>query len=382
MMPPATIYLDTAAHGPRLVAVHEAGQAALQAGAFPWRLDMQDWRASIEGVRAAAATVLDGTHADNSGDSVALVPSASYGLAIAARNLPLTRGEAVLVLDGQFPSNLLPWQQRCVEVGGRVVAARRTPAVGWTDAVLELLRSDPGIRILALPHVYWHDGEMLDLDRIAEAAHAVGAALVLDLSQSLGALPVNLARWRPQFVVAVGHKWLLGPHGLAYLWAAPRWREHGVSIEQHWSAFDGGDRWRFPVDAMAPLQAGARRFDAGGVADPLRLAMAAAALQQVNDWGVAWIAAQLRERTAGFATALRERGLHEWVADVTPAHFLGVRASAPEALVAVAAALPAAGIIATARHGVLRIAPHLHVGAAEMHRAAQVLGDLVDARGA
>ena len=374
-VPEGIVYLDTAAHGPRLRAVQDAAQAALDASIAPWRLSASAWEASVESVRARAAALFDrgGDGSEGGADAVALVPSASYALAIAARNLPLAAGEAVLVLDGQFPSNLLPWQQRCGEVGARLVAARRGDGQDWTDAVLAALDADPAIRVLALPHAYWHDGALLDLDRIAERARGAQAALVLDLSQSLGALPVAFDRWQPDFAVSVGHKWLLGAPGLAYLWAAPRWREHGVSIEQHWQARDGGGAWRFPVDHPAPYRAGARRYDAGGVTDPLRMAMADAALAQVNAWGVADIATALRARTAALEGTLRDHGLAHWLAAGPVAHFAGVRPPAAGALAAAAAALSAAGVVVTSRHGVLRFAPHLHVGVDDMRRVAAII---------
>ena len=370
VLPADRLYLDTAAQGPRLRAVQDAAQAALDASIAPWRLPMAAWEASIETVRSRAAVLFDGE-----ADAVALVPSAAYGLAIAARNLPLSARDAVLVLEGQFPSNLLPWQQRCADVGARIVAVRQENGNDWTDAVLAALEADTAIRVLALPQAYWHDGALLDLDRIAVRARDTGAALVLDLSQSLGALPTQIARWQPDFVVSVGHKWLLGAPGLAYLWAAPHWREHGVSIEQHWLARDGGRDWQFPADHPAPYRAGARRFDAGGVADPLRLAMADAALRQVNEWGVAQIATQLRARTAAFAAGLREYGLAHWTTAGPVAHFLGVRPPRAESMALVANALTAAGVVVTARHGMLRIAPHLHVGVDDMRRAAAIVGD-------
>jgi len=375
-IPAGVTYLDTAAHGPRLRAVQAAAQAALDAGTAPWRLTTDDWEAAVEAVRAGAAALFDGDP-----DAVALVPSAAYGVAVAARNLPLRAGDAVLVLDGQFPSNLLPWQQRCSEIGARLAAAQRRDGGDWTDAVLAALDADPAIRVIALPHVYWRDGQLLDLDRIAARGRAGGAALVLDLSQSFAALPVSIARWQPDFVVTVGHKWALGATGLAYLWAAPHWRAHGVSIEQHWLARDVGNSWRFSVDCAAPYRPGARRFDAGGVVDPLRLAMAGAALRQVNAWGVETIAAQLRVRTAALMQALDEHGLASWIAARPVAHFVGVRPPGADALRAVGAALTAAGVVATTRHGIVRLAPHLHVDVADMRRVAAILADAANAAG-
>ncbi|HLM53730.1 MAG TPA: aminotransferase class V-fold PLP-dependent enzyme, partial [Pseudoxanthomonas sp.] len=304
-------------------------------------------------------------------EGLAMVPSAAHGLATAARNLPLRRGEGVLVLEGQFPSNLLPWQQRCAEVGAHMVGVVRRGGQDWSEAVIEALRTQPRVRIVALPQAHWHDGALLDLERIAPQVHAAGAALALDLSQSLGAVPLALARWRPDFVVSVGHKWLLGPPGLAWLWAPPHWREHGVPIEQHWQARDAGDDWWFPVERAPRYRPGARRFDAGGVADPLRLAMAEAAMAQLQAWRVDAVCERLRRLTEVLDQALEEFGLPQWKTAGHAAHFSALRAPTPALLDAVAARFADEGIVCTRRARLLRIAPHLHVGEADMRRVAE-----------
>ncbi|WP_345294020.1 aminotransferase class V-fold PLP-dependent enzyme [Luteimonas vadosa] len=366
-LPPGALYLNTASDGPRLHAVLQAARDAINHSTMPWRLDMAGWTARIERVRTLASRLFDG---DAGG--VALVPSAGYGLSTAARNVPLWPGQAVLVLEGQFPSNLLPWQRRCREVGAQLVAVPRIPGIDWTEAVLATLHRNKDIRILALPHAYWHDGALLDLDRISEAARERGASLVLDLSQSLGVLPADVARWQPEFAVAVGHKWLLGGSGLAYLWAAPQWRAEGEPLEQNWIARTGRDDWRFPPDAPPPYLDGARRYDAGGVADPLRLAMAEAALAQVLSWQALPLSEALGKRTAALRTALDNRGLGDWLADGHAPHLCGVRPPG-DRLAAVAGVLEEAGVIVTVRHGLVRIAPHLHVEARDMVRVADLM---------
>ncbi len=367
-LPDGVVYLDTAAHGPRLRVVQNAAQRALDAGVAPWRLGDADWQASIERVRGLAADCFDGD-----ADAVALVPSAAHGIAIAAHNLPLARGEGVLVTAGAFPSQVLAWQQRCHAVGARMVEPRPLPGESTSDAVLRLLDSDAQIRVLSLAHVDWRDGSVLDLDRIAVHAHDRGAALVLDLSQSLGALPARIAQWKPAFAVSVGYKWLLGPSGMAYLWADATWRERGIPIEQHWLARDPGAVWRGDAQRPAAWRPGARRFDAGGVADPQRLAMAEVALQQVARWQIARIAPSLQARTAALASALRALGLSSWLAPDAHAHILGVRPPAA-CLDAIAAALSRAGVIVTVRQGCVRLAPHLNVGVGSAAMVADVLG--------
>ena len=362
------LYLDCAAHGPPLCGVSAAAMTALQDDNTNWF--GTHWRERVERVRTLAAQLFDGD-----ADAVALVPSAAYGLSLAARNLPLQRGEAVLVLDGQFPSNLLPWQQRCVEVGARMVVARRDARHDWTAAVLRALDDAPGIVTLALPHVHWQDGTLLDLTTIANRAHERDARLVLDLSQSLGALPVDMDEWRPDFVVAVGYKWLLGPYGLAYVWAAPHWRDAGVPLEHGWMACDTDALWQAAGNAETKPMAGARRFDADGVCDLTRLAMAEAALTQILAWGVSNIAMALRVRTETFASALRAHGLGDWLPANPVAHFCALQPPA-EYVETLAQALSAEGVVLTLHKGRLRIAPHLHVSPTQLETLATRIAEL------
>lgn len=365
-LPDPMLYLDSAAHGPPLKAVRAAAQAALQHSTTSW-LGGAHWRVDVERVRALAAQLFD-----NDADAIAMIPSAAYGLSVAARNVPLRAKQAVLLLEGQFPSNLLPWRMRCAEVGSSLVFAKRHAGQDWTSAVLESLDAHPEVMVLALPHAHWRDGSQLDLARISDQARARGASLVLDLSQSLGAMPVALDAWRPDFVIAVGYKWLLGGYGLAWLWAAPQWREHGQPLEHGWMANDCDALWHADSRGDVLPLTGARRFDADGVCDAMRLAMAEAGLQQVLTWGVPDIAAQLQCLTLALDDALERHGLSALRTHHHAPHFCGVQLP-PQRAEAVRRALSDAGIVSTLRNGCLRIAPHLHVDIAEMARPIKVI---------
>ena len=365
------LYLDCAAHGPPLRSVHAAATAALHDGSTHWF--GAEWRERVEHVRALAARLFD-----RDADALALVPSAAYGLGVAARNLPLQRGQAVLVLDGQFPSNLLPWQRRCAEAGARLVFARRDAQNDWTAAVLRALDEEPGIATLALPHVHWRDGTLLDLAAIARRARGCGARLVLDLSQSLGALPLDLEAWQPDFVVAVGYKWVLGPYGLAYLWTAPCWRDAGTPLEHGWMACDNAALWRIDGNGDFESLPGAHRFDADGVCDLMRLAMAEAALTQVLAWGVADLGTALRARMRAFVGALREHGLGAWLPADEVAHFCALQPPAEDAE-ALAATLRTQCVVFTRHNGRFRIAPHLHVTIAQLEALAGRIADMASA---
>lgn len=361
------VYLDCAAQGPRLRAAHAAGLAAFEAVARPWQRVSPTPPEQRETLRALLSQLFDGEP-----DGVALVPSAAFGLATAANSLPLQAGDSVLVLEGQFPSNLLCWQQRCTETGARMRGVSRAAGQDWTDAVLAAIADEPRLRIATLPQVRWDDGAVLDLDRICAALHEREVSVVLDLSQSLGIAAPDIERWQPDFIVSVGYKWLLGARGLACLWAAPRWREHGRPIEHHWIARDGGPDWRFDMQTAAPFAGGARRFDAGGLDDPIRLAIAIAGLEQVLAWEPARIAAALGERTAALHEALDDAGLSAWATRDHAPHLMAL-VPPTASLAAADAALREANISSTCRHGRLRIAPHLHVATGDMARVAGAL---------
>ncbi|MEO8366714.1 MAG: aminotransferase class V-fold PLP-dependent enzyme [Pseudoxanthomonas sp.] len=365
--------LDCAAQGPRLRSVLEAGQAALEGGIRPWTLAYADWEARIEDLRTLAADTLF----EGDAEGVAMVPSVAFALATAAHSLPLGTGDAVLLLEGQFPSNLLPWQQRCAQTGATIIAARRGPGLDWTEALMQAWDAAPQVRIVAVPQAHWHDGALLDIDRIAARTRERGIALVLDLSQSLGAMPAPLSGWQPDFIASAGHKWLLGPHGLAWLWVAPRWREQGDGLDQHWQARAAGHDWAFPSDAPPPYRRGARRFDAGGVTDPLRLAMSTAALGQLQAWGVENISRRLGQLTAALDSALDSHGLGAWKTPGHAPHFTALRAPDEMQLDHAARALRQEGVICTRRAGLLRIAPHLHAGEEHMQRVARILAGVV-----
>src|SRR5262249_23784614 len=155
-------------------------------------------------------------------------------IALAAANIPVAAGQSVVLLDGEFPSNVYAWHELARRGAAAVRTVTRPLGGDWTDPILAAI--DPTTAVVALPNCHWTAGLFVDLHQVAAAARRVGAALVIDGSQSVGAYPLDVAAIQPDFLVTVGYKWLLGPYGLGYLYAAPRWRASGVPLEYSWLA--------------------------------------------------------------------------------------------------------------------------------------------------
>ena len=333
-------YLDAAAWSPLPRAVREAGEAGLLVKSRPWTHRREAIPIQAERARTAAARLVGAGM-----DDVAIVGSVSHAMATAAANLPVAPGGRVLRVADEFPSLRYAFDRLAAARGLSVEEVPRPGDGDWTAALLAAIGRPgaPPLAIATLTPSHWTDGGLIDLDRLAPAVHAVGAALVIDATQAAGAVPVDVGRWLPDFLAFPTYKWTLGPYGLAFLYAAPH-RQDGTPIEENL-----GNR---------PPAAGARRYDRGELNDPVLLPMAATGLELVLSFDAAAMTARLRHLTdrleegiAGLALAAVPRALR------APG-VLGLRA--PGGLPAgLLDRLREAGIHASERSGALRLSPHV-----------------------
>jgi selenocysteine lyase/cysteine desulfurase len=320
-------YFNTASLAPQLRSVRAAGEAAFEQRARPWAIESADWFSDVERLRGLFATIVNGTP-----DHVALIPATSYAFAVAARNL---RPSRVVVLADEYPSGVYSWRA----AGAELVTVEREPGQSWADATIAAI--DERVDVVSVPNVHWTDGAPVDLPRVARAAHDAGAALVIDASQSCGAMPLDVSEIRPDFLVAVGYKWLLGPFGLGYLYVDER-HHGGEPIEQNWINRAGSEDFARLVDYRDDYQPGARRFDVGQRTNFMLTPMALAALTQILEWGVETISRELRAITARIVP-----GAETHMAGISPAPSLE--------------SLARHRCVAAMRGDSLRISPHLHI---------------------
>jgi selenocysteine lyase/cysteine desulfurase len=366
-VPADVAFFNTSNLSPQLEVVRAAGEAALARRGRPWTISAPDWFSDVERLRSLFARMV-GAEAG----SVALVPATSYGFAVAARNLPLGAGERVLVLDEEYPSGIYTWREATRRAGAEILTVTREPGQTWTEQVLAAL--DDRVRIVSVPNVHWTDGALVDLDRIAARARELGARLVIDGSQSVGAMPVDVGRLQPDFLVTVGYKWLLGPFAVGYLYVSPEHHD-GEPLEENWIVRAGSDDFAALVEYHDEYQPGARRFDVGQRTKFELTPMAIAALEQILEWEVPRIAATLAGRTAEIASRAGDLGFDSLPPEQRGPHILGL--GLPDGTQArVAAALADSNCFAGARGRFLRISPHLHTSDADVERLATALSSV------
>ncbi|MEO7991210.1 MAG: aminotransferase class V-fold PLP-dependent enzyme [Chryseolinea sp.] len=283
-------YLNCANMSPLLKSVREAAQTGIENRAHPWKLTGQSWFTDSEILRQYAATIYQ-TNADN----VSLVPSASYGLAIAAKNIKLKSGKEIIVLEKQFPSNVYVWENLAKQFDLKLFAVKKEKEKSYTESILEAITDKTGV--VAIPNCHWMDGAWIDLERVSKKAKSVNAFLILDLSQSLGALPINIEKIDPDYAVAVGYKWLMGPYSLGYQYIASRWHEAWEPLEYSWMVRDKSEDFTSLTLYTSVFRAGARKFDMGEFSQFNTMPMSIAALKQVTLWGIDKIQSHTRSLT-------------------------------------------------------------------------------------
>jgi selenocysteine lyase/cysteine desulfurase len=368
-IPEEVAYLNCAYMSPLARPVVAAGEAGLRRKARPWTIGAPDFFDDAEKLRELFARLIGASAGD-----VALAPSASYGIAVAANNLALEAGRNVVVLDEQFPSNMYAWRRRTAERGAELRVVRRAVAGDWTDAVVASI--DERTAYAALPHCHWTDGALVDLPRVARALRQVGAGLVLDLSQSLGALPIDVGELDPDFVVCPTYKWLLGPYGCGFLYAAPR-HHGGAPLEHNWNTRAGAEDFAGLVRYRDEYRPGARRYDVGEFSNFALLPAVLAALELVHEWGVERIRETLAARTAAIARrAADELGLESVSAERRAGHYLGLRfgGGLPVDLLP---RLAERGVWVSVRGDSMRVTPHVYNTDEDVERLFAALHEVV-----
>lgn len=353
-IPQGIAYFNTAYNAPLLNASRAALVDAAGAKSRPWERTPDDFFTDAERVRALAAGLFGG-----GADGWAVIPAASYGISAAARAIEptLRPGDQILLMDEEFPSNVLPWRRSAQETGAEVVTVP-TPADGdWTAAVLAHI--GPRVKVAALAHCHWTNGARLDLVILGAACRAAGAALVLDATQSLGALPLELDAVAPAFLVAAGYKWLLAPYGFGLMYVAPAWRD-ARPLEETWLVRANAEDFAGLVRYSDAYRPGARRFDVGETCATTVLPGALAALEQLQAWGVPAIAEALGAVNAQVAERLEALGFTLPPAELRCPHLFGARM--PEGFSGdLVGALRTKNVFVSQRGAAVRFAPHLHV---------------------
>lgn len=369
-VPEEIAYFNCAYNSPQLNESRERLYVGVNSKSHPWERTPQSFFSDADRIRQLSSELFEGES-----DGFAVVPAASYGISTAARAIEpqLKPGDGILLLAEEFPSSVLPWRRTARETGAKIITVP-TPVDGnWTNAVLNHI--DRHVKVVSVSTCHWTNGAYIDLSAISKACHANASSLVVDATQTLGAMRFSIEEIQPDFLVAAGYKALLCPYGFSLLYVSERYR-NARPLEETWLAREGAENFAGLVNYQDTYMPGARRFDVGEKCTATILPGAIAALEQLKAWGIVNISDSLSDINCVIASKLNELGFQLPEPSLRCPHMFG--GTLPEHYKgSLVADLSRRNIFISQRGNALRFSPHLHINENDLERLLDALDTLL-----
>jgi len=220
--------------------------------------------------------------------------------------------------------------------------------------------------------VHWTDGTRFDLEEVGRRCREVGAALIVDGTQSVGAMLFDVELIQPDVLICAAYKWLLGPYSFSFAYFGERF-DDGVPLEETWIARDNSADFQHLVDYQDTYQPGAIRFDVAERSNFLLAPIAAASLELLLKWQPSRIQDYCAELTRGLLDEVRTMGFSVEDSEYRGSHLFGLRMPAGLDLGVLKDALAERKISASLRGTALRLAPNVYNDDVDMAALLSVL---------
>jgi len=340
---------------PLLKKVENAGIKGIKKKRKPFHLKVEDFFHETETIRVLYSELID----NHESDRVVIIPSVSYGIANVVQNLPFAKGK-ILLAGEQFPSNVYPWQgldQDKFTV--KVIEAPNSERRGsnWNEHILESI--DEETCVVSVGHVHWSDGTLFDLREIRRRLDEVGGLLIVDGTQSVGALPFSVQEIRPDALICGGYKWLMGPYsiGLAYYGAA---FDGGHPIEENWINRKNSEDFEQLVNYTSEYQRGALRYEVGEHSNFILVPMLHEALKQLLRWRPENIQKYCDDLMKEIIPEIVGLGYHIEDSTYRGAHLFGIRPKGTDLLEPLKNSFLKNRVNVSFRGNNIRISPHVY----------------------
>ena len=275
-------YLNCATMSAQMKSVEKIGIKNLLKKSNPFLIEGKDFFEDRELLKQRFAQLIEAPHPQ----SVAIIPSVSYGIATVAKNIHFEKGEEIVILGEQFPSNYFAWKQLEKEKG-IIIKTVKAPEIEkgrgakWNQALLEAISSKT--KMVSMPIVHWTDGTLFDMMAIRRRTNEVEAYLIIDGTQSIGAMPFSISVIQPDALICAGYKWLMGSYGLGLAYYGERFY-NGSPLENNWISHEGSEDFSNLVNYNENFKPKSARYDMGESSNFVFTPMLSEAIRQLLIW--------------------------------------------------------------------------------------------------
>lgn len=318
---PDVSYLNNAYRGPILKASEEAALKDLYQMRNPFNQQPEDFFTNVELVKALFSKMIGSV-----ADQIAMIPSTSYGFAVALSNWKPGKGKKAITVKDEFPSGYFSLKRWAEENEAQLVLVdgdRDAESLGksWNERLLAEIDSNTGVVLVS--SVHWMNGVKFDLEAIGRRCQEVGACFIVDGTQSVGAMPIDVKLSRIDALICASYKWLLGPYSLGLSYFGEKFN-NGKPLEESWMNRTNSHIFSELTNYQEEFQPGASRFNVGETSYFVLLPMLAKSLDQLSKWtaqGIQDYAQSLKRELLDFQ---QERDLSLEMGGFTSNHLFGL----------------------------------------------------------
>ncbi|MEP7229775.1 MAG: aminotransferase class V-fold PLP-dependent enzyme [Ginsengibacter sp.] len=372
-LPEDIIYLNCAYMSPLLTSVEEAGIAGIVRKRNPTTIKPEDFFNEKEEIGKKLGSLINGAS-----QQIAMIPSSSYGLKSVVNNLPDNNGKHAICVADEFPSGYYTILNWCKE-NGKELKVIKAPAYEtnrgkkWNEKILEAIDTDTAVVFLS--SIHWTDGTIFDLQGIGKRCKEVDALFVVDGTQSVGALPIDVAACHIDALICAAYKWLLAPYstGFAYL---SEYFNNGSPLEDTWMNKSNANNFARLTNYVDEYKPGAARYNVGEYSNFILIPMFNAALDQIDHWKVN----SIQDYCSNLIKPLIEilKGNNFWIEDdqYRASHLFGFLLPQHSNVNDLLEKMKERKIFVSIRGDAIRVSPHLYNTQKEIGEFSEVLTDL------
>ena len=277
-------YLNCAYMSPMLKKVEKAGIKGLKRKRKPYNLLPEHFFDEVETLQKNFSNLINCKEHKR----IAIIPSVSYGLGNITNNITISKGENVVLVQDQFPSNVYPWLSLTKRNNAEIIFVKRPKGVdnvgeNWNKKIIESISNKT--KVVSIGTIHWADGTIYNLQKIRKRTNEVGAKFILDGTQSIGALPFDVNKIKPDALICAGYKWLMGPYGIGLAYYSSTF-DDGIPIEESWVNRKDSKIFSQLVNYKDSYGDLAKRYNVGQQSNFINIPMLNQGIKQLNTWGV------------------------------------------------------------------------------------------------
>jgi selenocysteine lyase/cysteine desulfurase len=303
-------YLNCAYISPLPKLVEEAGMQGMIRKRNPALIKPEDYFNGAEEIRKNLGKLINAAP-----QQIAIIPSASYGLKAVVNNLPVNNGTHAITVSAEFPSGYYTISNWCKQ-NNKELKIISPPenfierGKKWNEQILNSINNDTAVVIMS--GIHWADGTKFDLEKIGRRCKEVNALFVVDGTQSVGALPIDVKSCNIDALVCAAYKWLLAPYSMGFAYFSEYFND-GIPLEDTWMNKTNAEKFSQLSSYVDEYKPGAARYNAGEFSNFILLPMFNKALEQIIEWNVSSIQQYCGNLIIPLVQLLKEKGF--WIED-------------------------------------------------------------------